>query len=272
MFHVGSDILTMVATINNEIAKVNEWLKANKLSLNVDKTNFMLFSPRNRNIPIIDIKIDGNSIERVYETKFLGVIIDENLSWGPHIRYIKNKISKSIGIILKGRKVFDTEILLSLYNTLVYPYLSYCIQVWGSAYNSLLSNLIKLQKRIIRIISGVPPQTHSEPLFKTLNVLTVKNLYNYSVALFMYKYVNLMLPPIFTMFTVNSAIHAYNTRSSQKFHVPHCHTRRSQKTIRYTGVTLWNYLTDKLNSSCKIGTFKFHLKTYLIQNQVSINL
>ena len=108
--------------------------------------------------------INGNQITEVNETKFLGVIIDNKLTWCPHIMYISKKIAKGIGIILKARKVFNNETLFSLYYTFVYPYLNYCIHVWGKAYDTHLRHLIVLQIKIIRIINGVPPRTNVDNL------------------------------------------------------------------------------------------------------------
>ena len=86
-----------------------------------------------------------NRISDVNETKFLGVIIDNTLNWSPHIMHISKNIAKGIGIILKARKVFDNETLFSLYYTFIYPYLNYCIHVWGKAYDTHLHHLIVLQ-------------------------------------------------------------------------------------------------------------------------------
>ena len=142
-------------------------------------------------------------------TKFLGVIINNRLNWKNHLDHICTKVSKNIDIILKARRVFDKRTLLSLYYSLIYTYLTYCIQVWGSTYQSHLSQLVILQKKIVRIILGVPPRTHTDPLFSELNILKVSNLYKYSIALFMYKLNYSKLPDIFPMFVQNYEIHNY---------------------------------------------------------------
>ena len=82
-----------------------------------------------------------------------------------------HKSFQNNGIILKARRVFDKRTLLSLYCPMIYPYLTYCIQVWGSTYRSHLSKLVILQKKIDRIILGVPPRTHTESLFSELNIV-----------------------------------------------------------------------------------------------------
>ena len=153
LFCTGKNLGDIVNEINVEIDKLYSWVKANKLSLNVEKTNFMLFTPKCFPRNMDDLLINGNRISEVNETKFLGVIIDNKLNWSPHIMHISKKIAKGIGIILKARKVFDNETLFSLF---IYPYLNYCIHVWGKAYDTHLHHLIVLQNKAIRIINGIP--------------------------------------------------------------------------------------------------------------------
>ena len=160
LFCTGPNLHDIVCQINQEIKIIYSWVKANKLSLNIDKTNFMLFTPKRFSRVMDVLLIDGKRIMEVNETKFLGVIIDNKLNWKPHIRYVGTKVAKGIGIILKARKVFNHETLSTLYYTFVYPYLNYCIHVWGRAYNTHLKDLSVLQNKIIRIINGIPPRTN----------------------------------------------------------------------------------------------------------------
>ena len=91
---------------------------------------------------------------RVTETKFLGVIVDQNLNWRSHIDFIALKISRSLAILSKLKHLLSNKILLTLYYTLIFPHLSYCIIVWGGAAQSVLHKLDILQKRAIRIVNG----------------------------------------------------------------------------------------------------------------------
>ena len=127
LFCTGDDLDLLVDKINVEMTNVY----ANKLSLNVDKTNFMLFTLKRWSRYVKDIVIDHCKINEVKETKFLGVVIDNTLKWSSHLEYISGKIAKGIGVIIKARKIFSTITLISLYNSLIMPYLSYCIHVWG---------------------------------------------------------------------------------------------------------------------------------------------
>ena len=119
--------------INNELKKISNWFKFNKLSLNIDKTNFMIFKNKHSDKPDLNFKIeiDDKNIDKVEVTKFLGILIDNNLSWKSHTSHISKIVSKYNGIIRKIRPYLHQDSLLSLYNTLVLPYLSYCTLAWG---------------------------------------------------------------------------------------------------------------------------------------------
>ena len=122
----------------------------------------------------ISIQIDNNVIERVKETVFLGVILDEHLSWKPHILSVSRKISKSIGIIYKSSFCLPKTSLRSLYYSLVYPYLIYCVSVWGSIYQSNLNRVIILQKTILRLLSKVSFDSHTGVLFNSQTFIYTK--------------------------------------------------------------------------------------------------
>ena len=97
----------LLHTLNTELHHVAEWIKCNKLSLNLDKTNFMLFSNSLRNLPG-HIILDGSTLKRVQSSKFLGVTIDEDLSWKPHVNNECNTVSRNIGMINKLKTLFST--------------------------------------------------------------------------------------------------------------------------------------------------------------------
>ena len=117
-----------------------------------EQTNYMLFTPKCFPRTMEHIVIDGHKIEEASQTKFLGVILNNKLNWAAHCNYICCKMSKGIGIIIKARMVFNETTLLSLYNSLILPYISYCIHVWGKAYDTHLKNVLVLQKKVLHVI------------------------------------------------------------------------------------------------------------------------
>ena len=122
---VTKDLNVLNDRINSRVCKISGWFKINKQTLNIKKTNFILFTTKKIKKPIV-VQIDGINVEQVNEFKFLGVIITNKLSWDSHIKTIRNKASKSIGIICKVSKNMPWSILRNLYFTLVHPHFEYC--------------------------------------------------------------------------------------------------------------------------------------------------
>ena len=261
------DLNKLSKTMNEELVHIVNWLNANRLSLNIDKTNFMIFKPKNKDIDNQNIQINGSKINCVDKAKFLGVVIDNKLNWSEHTKLVTQKISKGIGVIIKARKYFNHETLLSLYNTMILPFLSYCVHIWGAASAVHLQRIYILQKKIVRIICGVAPRTHSRPLFDRLGIMTMSQIYNYFIAVFMYKLNYGLLPCIFDMLELTSDIHNYETRQSKLYYIQYVPTLRSQKTLKVVGPKIWNKITKEINSQCKISTFKNHLKKFLLSNK-----
>ena len=129
--------------INEELVKINDWLKINKLSLNVVKSKFMIF--QKKNTEILNLKIDNINIDQVKEFNFLGLIIDTNLNWKKHAEKISNACSKKIGILNKLKHILPLDIKKTLYNSLIVPHINYCIMAWGFESNRIIKlNYAKL--------------------------------------------------------------------------------------------------------------------------------
>ena len=204
------------------------------MSLNIDNTHYTTICKRAKIIGEVgDVLINGCTISKVYNTNFLGMIIDSNLTWKYHIDDICNKISKNIGIILKARKIISQETLNMLYHCFIYPYLNCCAHIWSSTYISYLTKLLALRKRIVRIISGVPRLTHSESLIVKIGILTVDKSLKYNIGLLVYKYYHSMLPPAIDMFVTNCQIHSYNIKQADLLHVPQCRTELGKMSFKY---------------------------------------
>ena len=139
MFITGRNVYELCNQLNVDLFRVHEWLHCNKLYLNVLKTHYMIFTPRNKIVHDISIIIDSKKISRVYATKFLGVQIDSQLRWKMHINCICEKLLiKCTAILLKARKVLGKSCLTTLYYTCAYPYFIYCNHVWGNTYQTNL--------------------------------------------------------------------------------------------------------------------------------------
>ena len=164
LFCRSPDIKTMESNINNELTEISLWLKVYKLSLNIKKIHYMVFSKKKTPRNELRLQIDGEAINEVYKTKFLGVIIDNKLNWKDHISYICGNIARGIGKIIKASNFLNKNGLMALYYSFVYPYLIYCNHIWGSTYKTNLRRLVILQNKVVRIISHVKPRNSAGPL------------------------------------------------------------------------------------------------------------
>ena len=256
LFSSGSNARSLQDGVNNDLAIIAEWLKVNKLSLNIKKTHFMCFSAKNKPSPCISLQIDGEALAEVNKSKFLGVIIDNKLSWKDHISLVCRKVARGIGVIIKARKVLHSESMKCLYYSFIYPYLIYCNQVWGSACKTNIEPLLILQKRVMRIILGVHPRSPSEPLFITLKFLSCENIFEYLIGRLMYRIYHGELSVLHCLFTKNSDIHVHNTRQKCHYHMPLCRTNLGKCGLRYVGASVWNSILS-VNINPNVSEFIF---------------
>ena len=243
-------------------------MKANKLSVNISKTNYVIFKSRNRKFHInIPLTFDGNPITQKKTVTFLAVDIDENLTWRTHINNVCKKISKSMGIIFRSCFYLSKKSKTSLYYTLVDPYLNYCNTVWSSTYKTSLNRIFLLQKRIVQILTNSETRAHAIPLFNELKILDNYNLNSIYIAKFMFLYHNHFLPPSFhNLFVTSDEIHSYNTRNASSYRPHACKTNVKQFTVVFQGPKIWNSLPDDIRNADLYSCFRNRMLNYLLRN------
>jgi len=267
IFYSHKCMNTLINTLNTELSKVSLWFKCNKLSLNIDKTCFMHFTnSQSRTNHNINLTIDNIPIIEKKSTKFLGVIIDSNLSWNDHIKKISISVSKAIGILWKLKPILTKRILLVLYNSFVLPYINYCNIVWGNCNKSKIESLFLLQKKAIRVCTHSAYLAHTDPLFKQLNTLKVHDLHTYQSAIFMFKHTTHLLPFFHDAFTQNTNIHSYPTRHSSDFHLNNPKLLIAHRSIRHHGPDIWNSLPEQIHLCTSLFSFKATMKRHIVSN------
>ena len=254
--------------INEELKDIVIWLRANKLSLNINKTYYMLFSNKKIAQPNITIEIVKQPITCLTKTKFLGVIIDNKLSWKEHISYVCGKVAKGVRIISKVRKYVKST-LLELYYSFIYPYLTYCNHVWGLSCKSYMDALVKLQKRAVRIISGVHPRTHTDPLFTNLKLLKCDEINKFLIGRLMCRIYIDDITSFNSMFIKNVQVHNYDMRQKEHYHLPCFKTRLGKINLRYNGVIIWNsILTSGIPADVSQAVYSKTLKCSITEGNL----
>ena len=244
-----SDDMNISDLINLELYKINEWLEINKLSLNANKSRFMIFHMPNKQITLPILQICNTNIEKVNEFNFLGLTLDTRLDWKRHSNNTSNKISRTIGVLNKLKNVLPQHIKTIIYNTLILPHLNYCILCWGFKSNRVFA----LQKKAVRIITCSKYNAHTEPLFKTVKLLKFTDLLKLRELYFYYKFIHGLLPiPLQNWHIIrNTNIHEHNTRRQSNLHI-----YRTQHT--FARHCLRHDLPNTLNNTCELVKGKIY--------------
>ena len=264
----GQSPIILEKESNDELIKIKSWLAANKLTLNVEKTSFMIFS-RGEKKYNFKIKFGNTYLTQSHQTKYLGVILDDKMSWTPHIRHVEKKISSSIWALSQINCLISPRSLVSIYYGLVHSSLKYCISCWGGVTPHQLKKLTTLQKRAVRVLCKAPRMTHTAPLFHDLKILQLNDIYKHQICFIVNKFINgewygnLTLQPV-------TSIHHHNTRFSTRknFHHPSASNEVFKRCISFVGPSKWSDVPTGFKH-LKPGNFRIQFKEHLLNSYVS---
>ena len=296
IYYESDNLKSLEKIVNQELKSLSLWLNVNRLALNVSKTNFVIFrsaqKPMNHNVTLI---LNRKAIEQKDHVKYLGVLVDEHLTWKHQIDNVSKKISRGVGILSKLRNFVNKDILINIYYCLVNSHLVYGIESWGSACATFTNKLVVLQKKAIRIISGnqyfqlygepAGPLPASNPLFCSLHILKFNDLFKFSIAKFVYSTLCGFSPEFFSdWFTYIHDVHHHATRSSSTivcdnyfdigseestYQLYICGTRLvlyGDRLIKVYGSKIWNDIPYDIQDALSIATFKEKFKNYILSN------
>ena len=253
---------TLVREINAELVHINDWIICNGLSINTIKICHMLINCNIDNVQY-EIKIGETVIPRVMSTKLLGLHVDEKLKWNIHVNYVADKISKVCGVIYNIRKKLTPQAMRTIYMSLIYSHLIYCIPIWGNTWACHLRPVEVAQKRAVRTISNVARYEHTHELFMNLKLLKLKNVHKYFSSLLIFKFLNCHYVPLIFSRHQNP----YALRNANNVYVPHSRSELFLRSVFYNTPSLWYSLDAQLKQIRNIETFKRKLKQYLLAHQ-----
>ena len=253
--NTGPNIDTLIVSTNAELSNLKDWTQANKLTIHAGKTKLFVVSNKNLASHHVSINLLDSVIDPVSNCKYLGVYLDDKLTFKNHIEFINSKISRHTGILYKIRDNLPTKTRLDYYYAYIYPYLSYCAVIWGGTYDTHLQPLIIQQKRTIRTITNAGFRDHTSPLFKQLNLLKVVDIHNFQLGSYMF------LARARGEFATQSN---YRTRGPNRALSDFHGLSTTQHAISYAGPKYWNSLPDNLRIIDNYKHFRKCLKNYLI--------
>ena len=265
---VSKNIATLINIVNSELSKMDLWFKTNKLSLNVQKTKYMLFTPHTKELPHFDIVVNNNNIERVNHITFLGVEIDEKLTWNKHVEKITIKLSSAIGILYKIRSKLTVKSALMIYEALIGTHINYCNIIWGCGYKSSLNRLFILQKRALRLCLKLPKKTNSLSLFKTANKLKVYEINHLQTALFVHLVAYKNSPTLFqNFFLPTSTFNIHSSRRKLNMQTKYAKSNIRKFSLSVRGPTIWNNIPDLFKEIFPNHRFKKSFRRYIISKR-----
>ena len=244
------------SVINCELAKISDWLSANRLSLNVAKSKLLYYTNKNRSsLKDIEIKINGEVLNEVDSAKYLGVYMDNKLNWNVHTNNIKLRLSKGISMLAKIRHYVPESARRSLYFTFINSHTGYNLLNWGTAPSTYAATISAKTRKAIRLISFASKDEPALPLFKKHTILPLEKDMELKQLTFMWKLENDLIP--------NSL--ARNFRKNRNRVIPILNRlETSAKHITYAGPKIWQALPDDIKKIAYPKSFNKAVKNHLL--------
>ena len=269
IFFSHNKLEELESIVNNELAKVSDWLIANKLTLNVDKSNFIIISSAKKTSPHkVALTINNSPLIEKDSIKYLGVLIDKNLTWKQQIKQVNIKISKGIGILAKMRHYVPSTIIRNLYFAFIAPFINYGLINWGSATASSLKSVHRNVNKALRIMNFDNYTASSKPIFQKFGILNFEDSFKLECAKFMYDISKgNSIDFLSELFEKTTERHSYQTRqaTTDKFAIPLTKTNLKKRFITFQGTKIWNNIPFDIRNKPSKTTFQRHFRKWLIQ-------
>ena len=262
VFMFGPSLQALIQESSNNMSKLYEWFLKNNLALSLEKTNFIIFHGKRKKIPdITEIKFGNHSIPRVKSTKYIGLILDETLSWDQHVEGVLRNIHRYFGVFYNVRDFINKDLIRTIYFSCVFSHIKYGIEIYGNCKKSLIQKLQVSQNKLLRVLSKKEYMYSSELLHKELDIFKIALFRDQFILQFVHNCVqgNPILP-FKNYFCRVHENHNHNTRNNMNL---------VQKTVRttthYHGANLWNQLPRNITSIKSPFSFKMTIKSHLKQ-------
>jgi hypothetical protein len=271
LFVKGKDLNELYEAANLACSQVSHWFKCNRLTVNYSKSTYLLFFPNKDDDNYIEsnnllISLDNNLIKRVTVTKFLGILIDDKLSFKNHISSIICKINSLNGMLYRRRDYIPVGCRRNLYFALVHPRIQYGIEIYGKTTSKLLQPLHISCNRVLRTLQGQTRFCNVKQLYFNFNIIPVHQLYKYSVCKIIYKCMNcdgIMSTAIKDIFKSLQSNHSCNTRLSSTNYLYSSANQVFFKSYVYNCCLVWNQIPMSIRSAKSLKLFSDQYKNHL---------
>lgn len=268
IFYAAKSMEEVESVLVSEMNKIEQWLQCNKLTLNASKSKYMLFgtTARINSTQDLHIQVKGTDIKRTSAIKYLGLWLDENLTWSTYIDKLCKNVSRRLSLLSRVRRFIDIKTLNLLYNALVLPKFDYCDVVWSNCNQTMSQKLQRLQNRAGRIITGTKLREFSSAkIRKRLKWTELSARRDFHLSLFTFKCLNDLAPPqLKETFIPVKSIHDHRTRSTSNNHlyIPKPRIMAGKKTFTFRAIKLWNTLPLEIRQCQKLWQFRMELSKH----------
>ena len=242
--------------LNHDWDCVRKWLERNQLTLNTDKTCFMIFGTPQKLLNLqytqIAIKVYNVPIKQVQSVKYLGVCLDQHMTWQDHVKYTSNKIASRLALLRRVRKYLTIDSAKLLANSLILPYYDYCSVSWSTCNKRTKDILIKQHKQMARIVLKINTLIPTSEMFSTLRWIDMEKRWEFNKSKLMYDVMNNSAPSyLYDMFTLSANTHRYSTRSADNLGViiPRIKTECGKRAFSVDGDLQWNSLPHSVRNA-----------------------
>ena len=257
--------MNIATQINTNLSYVNRWLLANKLYLNIGKTKYMLLSIKEKP-PDLNLIIGNSCIERTNVQKFLGIYIDDKITFGVHTNKISAKLSRGVGILRKMKQTVPRSVLKQLFFSFIYSRVTYGITCYGSAYQNQIQRIKNLIRRALKLV--VNRETLTPEICKNERLFDFDMAYEYFCGVNMYRIIQLNNHEFLAAKLLSyQNSHSHETRSvqNQNLNLPLFRKSKCQRSFLYNGIKIWNTLPLNIRTVQEdLNSFKKLLKNHLL--------
>jgi len=268
LYVVGNDIKEVTEAINDDLLVLQDWFSNHNLKINIKKTKFMIF--KNKYVQNCtdqngyNVYINGEKIGKVTESKYLGIILDEHLSFSSHADYVTKKVAKKVNMLGRISHNLTYFSKLLIYQTIIAPHFNYCSTILFLLSKSELDTLQKKQNQAMRIILRASRYTSISSMLQQLNILSVRQTVILDSLTFVFKMLHNLLPlHLLDHCRFVADIHNYNTRSSDDLYVSTVHSNYAQNDLFHKGLVMYNNLPRTMRECLNVREFKRQCREYV---------
>ena len=265
VFIHNNNYAKLIDTTKETLLNLIKWFESNKLTLHLGKSTYIIFQPSSNNKSSLEdyFTLDGIKINRSKSTKYLGIHLDEHLSWKNHIESLNNNLIKYTTIFYRIRNIVPPKVAEQIYYAFVYSRLIYGIEIYGMAKSSSIKPLQTMQNRVLKILTFKNKRYSTFSLYNDLDLLKINQLHTYSVAVLIYKYSKNMLPTLYENIFKPKNSNCNINRRNMLFNTTHVSRCHGKSLMNNYCCKIWNKLPISIRQSQSVRVFKKQVKLHL---------